>query len=195
MSLDPGVRTFQTTYDAAGLATEWGKGDMSVIHGLCRRADKLQSTMTKKTGSKRRGAKREWWRSLDKIKHKVKEIHCKLAVWLCENYSVVLIPKFESSNMVCKGKRKISSITSRNMLTWAHYRFRELLKTKAALYPWVKIVECSEAYTSKTCGCCGDINAALGGSKTFRCGKCGYEIDRDLNGARNVMIRYLTSVG
>lgn len=192
VALDPGVRTFQTTFDDSGVSTEWGKGDMRVLYGMCRLADKLQASMIKKKGSKKRGAKREWWRSLDKIKNKVKEIHHKLAKWLCENYAVVLIPKFESSNMVTRGKRKFGCITSRNMLTWSHYTFRELLKTKAELYNGVRVVECSEAYTSKTCGQCGTINATLGASKTFECAECNYKADRDINGARNIMLRYLS---
>ena len=45
--------------------------------------------------------------------------------------------------------------------------------------------------TSKTCGCCGKINAKLGGAKTFQCSHCGYEADRDANGARNILLRYI----
>ena len=78
------------------------------------------------------------------------------------------------------------------MLTWSHYGFRETLKAKAELHPWVNVIECDECYTSKTCGKCGELNSKLGSSKTFRCDKCDYVADRDINGARNVMIRYLT---
>jgi putative transposase len=192
VSLDPGVRTFQTTYDASGLATEWGKGGMSTIYTLCHRADKLQGVWQAKKGKKRRSTKRAWLRLLERIKHKVKEIHCKLAKWLCDNYKVILIPKFETSQMVRRAKRKIHTTTARNMLTWSHYRFRERLKTKAELYPWVKVIECEEPYTSKTCGQCGEINAKLGGAKTFQCSKCGYIADRDVNGSRNILLRYLS---
>lgn len=192
VALDPGVRTFQTTYDATGLATEWGKGGMSVIFCLCRRADKLQSSMAKKTGSKKRGCRRAWWRMLDKIRNKVDEIHHKTAKWLCDNYTSILIPKFEVSRMVKKSNRKISSAVTRNMLTWAHFRFREFLKSKAQLRAGVSVVEVNEAYTSKTCGLCGELHSTLGSSKTFKCAKCGYVADRDINGARNILLRYLT---
>ena len=192
VSLDPGVRTFQTTYDTSGLATEWGKGDMDAVFNFCRRADKVQAVWQAKKGSKRRATKRVWLRMLEKIKNKVTEVHRKLAVWLCENYKVVLVSTFETSRMVRRGRRKINSRTARGMLTWAHYRFRQLLKAKAQLYPGVNIVECDEPYTSKTCGCCGDINYKLGGVKTFRCKRCGYVVDRDINGARNILLRYLT---
>jgi len=192
VALDPGVRTFQTTYDAAGLTSEWGKGDMTQIFLLCRRADKLQGEAAKKKGSKRRGARMQRLRLLESIKDKVKEIHRKLAVWLCENYKVILIPLFESSKMARRGARKLNKNTTRNMLTWSHYSFRELLKNKAELYPWVNVIECTEEYTSKTCGRCGEINSKLGGAKTFKCKPCGFVADRDINGARNILLKYLS---
>jgi putative transposase len=192
VALDPGVRTFQTTYDATGLATEWGKGDMKQLFKLCLGADKLQSSWAKKKGAKRRSTKLAWHRVLFRIKNMVKEVHRKMAAWLCESYRVVLIPKFESSRMVKRGGRKIRSKTARGMLTWAHYAFRSMLKDKAELFPWVTIVECDEAYTSKTCGQCGVIHQTLGGAKTFRCKSCGYVADRDISAARNILLRYLS---
>ena len=53
---------------------------------------------------------------------------------------------------------------------------------------------CDEPYTSKTCGGCGAIHAKLGASKKFVCPAvgCGYKADRDANGARNILLRYLT---
>jgi putative transposase len=193
VSLDPGVRTFQTTYDASGLATEWGKGDMNQVYIMCRRMDKLQARHDlEKKRSKKRYLKKAWLRMIDKVKNKVKEVHRKLALWLCETYTVVLIPTFESSNMVRKGARKINSKTARGMLTWSHYAFRQLLKNKAELHPWVHVVETEEPYTSKTCGCCGEIKQTLGGNKVFKCKKCDYVADRDFNGARNILLRYLS---
>lgn len=192
VALDPGVRTFQTTYDANGLATEWGKDDMKQLYRLCLNADKVHAAWKAKTGSKRRSTKLAWHRVLLKIRNKVKEVHHKLASWLCETYKVILIPKFESSRMVRRGRRKIRSKTARNMLTWAHYAFRAILKDKAELFPWVKVVECDEPYTSKTCGCCGIINHKLGGAKTFRCKECNYVADRDISAARNILLRYLS---
>lgn len=189
VALDPGVRTFQTTYDDSGFSTEWGNGNMKAIFGLCRRADKLRRAVNK---SERRGERKRRLRLYDQIKNKIKEVHCKLAVWLCENYTEILIPVFESSRMVLKSKRKISSTSARNMLTWSHYSFRQLLKSKSELYPWVSVIECNEAYTSKTCGRCGELNHMLGSSKTFKCAKCAYVADRDVNGARNIMLRYLS---
>jgi putative transposase len=192
VALDPGVRTFQTTYDATGLATEWGKDDMKRLFILCRFADKIQSAWQKKKGSKRRSTKLAWHRALFRIKNKVKELHRKMASWLCENYKVILIPKFETSRMVRRAGRKIRSKTARGMLTWSHYAFRALLKDKAELFPWVKVIECDEPYTSKTCGNCGELHHTLGGAKTFKCKHCKYVADRDISAARNILLRYLS---
>jgi hypothetical protein len=54
------------------------------------------------------------------------------------------------------------------------------------------IIRCSEAYTSKQCGACGELNDKLGGgSKTFNCQKCGTVADRDVHAARNILLRCL----
>jgi putative transposase len=45
-----------------------------------------------------------------------------------------------------------------------------------------------ESYTTKTCGDCGRHNE-VGSLKIIRC-RCGFVIDRDLTGARNIMIKY-----
>ena len=80
------------------------------------------------------------------------------------------------------------------MCNWAHYRFRQLLLAKAELFPWCTLLVCDEAYTSKTCGECGELHAKLGAAKTFRCPHpgCGYKADRDVSAARNILLRYLT---
>lgn len=165
---------------------------MQQLFRLCLVADKLQSAWAKKKGSKRRATKLAWHRVHFRIKNLVKEVHRKMASWLCENHRVILIPKFEASRMVKRAWRKIGSKTVRGMLTWSHYAFRAMLKDKAELFPWVSVVECDEAYTSKTCGGCGNLHHKLGSAKTFRCQGCGYVADRDINAARNILLRYLT---
>ena len=78
------------------------------------------------------------------------------------------------------------------MCTLSHYRFKTTLKHKAMEYPWVHVIDTTEEYTSKTCGECGAIHRNLGSKKIFKCPQCGYEADRDFNGARNILIKHLT---
>jgi len=194
VALDPGVRTFQTCYDADGLVTEWGKADMTDIVKECCTADRLQSriTLTKNNRVKRRKLRLAWLRKLQSIRNKIDEVHKKMSTWLCTNYRVILIPKFETQNMIKKVNRKIGSATVRGMCNWAHYRFRQMLLSKVELYPWCKVIVVDEHYTSKTCGCCGVIKHNLGTNKNFYCDSCHYKADRDISAARNILLRYLT---
>src|SRR5690606_32666862 len=127
-----------------------------------------------------------------KIRCLVDEVHKKLSRWLCQEYDIVLLPIFETQKMSIKNKRKIRSKTARAMLTWSHYRFQQRLINKSREYPWCKIIICDEQYTSKTCGFCGYIKTNLGGSKIYKCDQCQIKLDRDINGARNILLRYLT---
>ena len=94
--------------------------------------------------------------------------------------------------MIIKNKRRIRSKTARAMLTWSHYRFQQRLINKSREYPWCKVIICDEQYTSKTCGHCGVIKQNLNSSKIFKCSSCHVTIDRDFNGARNILLRYMT---
>lgn len=107
----------------------------------------------------------------------------------CKNFETIFIPIFETSQMAKRSKRKITSKTARSMLTFAHYRFKQFLKAKAEEYG-CKVVEVSEAYTSKTCSYCGTMQE-IGSKKILQCKGCGAVVDRDLNGARGIYLRAL----
>lgn len=194
IALDPGVRTFMTGYSPEGTLVEWGSGDMQRIFRLCRVHDKLQSKWSQKQVKhrKRYRLKKAARRIRKKIQNLVDEVHKKLTKWLVSSYETILLPKFETSNMVTRAQRRIGSKTARQMLTWSHYRFQQRLLNKSREYCSTQVIICDEAYTSKTCGCCGKLNEKLGGSKTFHCPSCRVTMDRDVNGARNILLRYLT---
>ena len=92
--------------------------------------------------------------------------------------------------MVLKSQRKINRKSVRNMLTWSQGKFASHLE-KMAARKGVLVVRCNERLTSKTCTNCGHIHNNLGGSKIYKCPQCGYVIPRDINGARNIMLRAL----
>jgi len=135
---------------------------------------------------------RAYLRLLLRLRYKIDEAHKKLATYLCRNVSIVLLPKFETSRMVKNADRNISAVTARKMMNWGHYRFREMLINKAALSSSCQVIICDEHYTSKTCGSCGELHHNLGKNKTFICPHCHYEADRDINAARNILLRYLS---
>jgi hypothetical protein len=83
-----------------------------------------------------------------------------------------------------------STYQVRKMMTWSHCRFLNRLLSKAEELG-KKIVIVSEAYTSKTCSACGWVDQNLGGRKVFGCRRCGWVVDRDVNGARGIFLRGL----
>ena len=195
IALDPGVRTFMTGYDPHGVAFEFGRQDIGRIYRLCHAVDDLQSRWSQKgvDHHRRWRMRRAGARIRTKIRHLVDDLHCKLVKFLVRRYTVVLLPKFATSQMLRKGQRRIRSKTARAMATWSHDRFQQRLLNKMREYPWCKVVIVNEAWTSKTCGRCGWIHQQLGGNKVFRCGRCHLECDRDLHAARNILLRFISS--
>jgi putative transposase len=89
--------------------------------------------------------------------------------------------------MVLKKSRKINRKSIRQMLTWAHYRFKQHLKHKA--FEFGKIVlDVNEAYTSKTNNWTGEIMNV--GSREWITVD-GIRVNRDINGARGIFLRAL----
>jgi putative transposase len=189
IALDPGVRCFQTGFDGQRFI-EFGKGDIGRITRLCQHLDNLMSKISQATGRKRQSMRKAAGRMRNRIRNLIDEAHRQIAHYLTSNYKVIFLPTFETSQMVAKSKRKIRSKTARQMLSWAHYRFSQVLANQAELTQ-TRLIEGSEAYTSKTCTKCGHIHTTLGGSKVFKCPSCGHKLPRDWNGALGYMLRAL----
>jgi len=189
IALDPGNRTFLTGFDGETVL-EIGKGDIGRINRLCSHLDKLYSRMSKVSKRQRYKMRKAANRMRERIQSIVKDLHNKAAKILTDNYKLIFLPTFETSQMVLKPTRKINKKSVRNMLTWSHYKFAQHLIQSAARQG-VIVVRCNESYTSKTCGNCGHIHQKLGGAKVFKCPKCQVKLNRDVNGARNIMIRAL----
>lgn len=216
VSIDPGVRTFATCYDPDGLVCKWGcsvsSADPSASTKLWRianQANSIRSRMkdphlrTNVIGRGKRHRRRRHMRRATallerRIHNLVSELHHKLALWLCRNYEVVLLPSFRVSQMVRKKgprgrRRKIGRRTVKEMYSLGHCMFREYLKYLASRYGTL-VCECDEAYTTQTCGACGVLNC-VGGSETYRCGTCGAVFDRDENASRNIMLKFAQDNG
>jgi putative transposase len=189
-ALDPGVRTFHTIYDSTGCIFEVGKNDIGRIYRLCYYLDNLESRITSASSKKQKYRMRNAaLRMRLRIRNLVDECHKKLVTFLLSEYEVILLPSFETKDMVSRRKRVLSSKSARAMLTWSHYRFKQRLLFKRQEYPWCKILVVDEAFTTKTCGHCGKLHPTLTSSKVFHCPSCGVVLDRDANAARNILLK------
>ena len=52
----------------------------------------------------------------------------------------------------------------------------------------VSIVEVNPTYTSQRCSQCGWTRKKNRSGKSFKCDKCGYAADADLNASRNIFL-------
>ena len=124
-----------------------------------------------------------------RIQNLINELHHKTARFLVDNFDVILLPDFKTSGMVTRSQRRIRSKTVRNLLSFAHHRFRNFLRHKASENGRTVLIV-NEAYTSKTVSWTGEINHKLGGRKTVTSSD-GRRMDRDHNGARGIFLRAL----
>ncbi len=191
IALDPGVRTFLTGFDGNDFL-EFGNGDFGKIAKLCSHLDKLKSRHDKSKGSRFKRLRYKIKQAMQQLRTRIKnlrsECHKQIASYLARNYEVIVLPTFETSEMVAKKRRKLHSKTARAMMTWAFYQFAQTLEHLCNRYG-SKLVRITEEYTSKTCTKCGHVHRKLGSSKNFKCPSCGYEIPRDCNGAVGIFLK------
>jgi putative transposase len=193
IALDPGVRTFLTGFDGNNFL-EFGAGDIGRITRLCFKLDDLMSQRDLAEGFKnchlRSQLSKAAFRLRMRIKNLVNEMHRKTASYLAKNYGAVAMPTYETSDMVLKVARKLRKKSVRAMLSWAMYRFSQVLGNQCAKYGSI-LIRHTEEYTSKTCTRCGHIHQTLGGSKVFNCKNCGNSLGRDENGALGNFLKAL----
>ena len=191
VALDPGVRSFMTWYtnDSVG---KIGEGAFFRIQRLCERLDELLSRAAKSPARRRRNMRRAAGRMRVRIENLVQELHRQAARFLVDHFEVILLPGFETSEMVERGSRNIRSKTVRNLLSLAHYRFSQFLRHKAQ-ETGVVVIGVNEAYTSKTVSWTGEILKNLGGASVVE-SQDGERMDRDYNGARGIYLRALGDI-
>ena len=56
-----------------------------------------------------------------------------------------------------------------------------------------RFISVDESYTSKTCTSCGILNDVRD-SEVYKCTSCNLIIDRDINGARNILLKGLVDI-
>ena len=197
ISLDPGVRTFLTGFcpnNQDYQFIEYGKGDVAKLVRLSHHVNKMIGMKAKELRkNKRKNLKRAIARLRLRIQRLRQDCHHRIVNHLVTNFDTVVIPAFNTKDMVKKENRKIGKITVKSMLLWSHFSLRQRLLEKAK-QTHTTIIVTTEEYTSKTCSKCGIIDPKLGGSKTFKCKHCKWRIDRDFNGSVNILNKYLTKL-
>ena len=193
-SIDPGLKNFLTIYSDNSI-DKIGIGIKDTLQKICKDIDIIISKQYKKkegkykyNHQKRRNLKKVLHRKIKYLDNLKEELHNKSVKYLCDNYGKIIIPPFETQKMV--SNIKLDSKTSRNLMCISYYKFLSKLKSRCIEYD-IELVIRPEYYTSKTCTRCGNIKHDLKNANTYICKNCDLKIDRDINGARNILLRNL----
>jgi putative transposase len=142
-----------------------------------------------------------------KMKAKVQRVHIEIAnkrrdylhkttTTMCKNHAIVCIEDLKVRNMSKSAKGTIEdpgrnvrakSGLNRSILDQGWFEFRRQLEYKQA-WNGGMVVAVTAQNTSRRCSVCGHISADNRRSQArFRCTNCGFEIDADVNAARNIL--------
>lgn len=196
--LDPGYRTFLSGIDVNGNHFTIGDNcyqklkDLKIKYAIiCSRLKKIKTASKEKKDFKeflklkrqKRFQTKCKYLNLNKIAHYVKELHNQAINYLVKHYDTIVLGKLEIKNII---KSTTSKAFHKMVLSINHYAFRCRLENKCkALNKTLQTV--NESYTSQTCFNCSNRKLNLFSKKTYNCNNCNVVLDRDLNGAANIL--------
>ena len=189
VAVDPGIRNFGTYLSTDGRFGWVGQRAFERVLKLNIRIDKLRSRIsTSKDKMERLRLRRAINRMYHRIRDLVDELQWKFINFLTKEFSTVIFPPFNVSDMTKAENRKIRKVVVRSMMALRFYVFKKRLKNKCK-ERHVLFVEQNESWTSKTNSFNGEVMTNLGGREFFS--HEGFKINRDLNGSRNILLRAL----
>jgi putative transposase len=109
--------------------------------------------------------------------------------------STVVIGDLSQRQMVTKAHQEKTRFRSRAIYNdWGLYGFVQMLTYKC-LHAGKRLELIDERYTTKECCRCQHRQDMPLWKRTYRCGNCGLVLDRDVNGAVNILQRFLARLG
>lgn len=182
VAIDPGVRTFLTGVGNK-VTFNFGTNIREMMKPKLERLDKI------KTNRNKRIYKRYELAINKSIKNKIEDLHWKAIDYLTNKFKTIVIGNWSTKRI---GEGQLDKMTKRIATRLCYYKFLQRLKYKSQSKN-INLLIVDESYTSKMCSYCGHINEHLRGSKTLNCHGCNMRIDRDINGARNIMMKGILS--
>jgi putative transposase len=182
-ALDPGIRTFMTMYSPTEVV-QFGTDASEKMYKISKEMDIIQSSMTNTNHLRKRDLIKALHRKIKKIQNMKNDLHWKTINYMTNKYKKIILPRFETSIMV----RNLTHEMSRKMCTFSFYKFKSRFIEKC-IDKGVELIIGTEEYTTKTCTNCGNIKN-VGNAKIYNCSNCKKEIERDINGARNIYLKH-----
>jgi len=186
ISIDPGIRTFLTCI-SNDKVIEIGRNVSSELKMMHTKIDNYNDKKKKASKIKNRIKQLKITRLREKIKNKVSDMHWKIINYL-KRFKNIVIGKWSTKDIISNKSSILKSMNKRIAQSLCFYQFLMKLEYKSKVYS-NNVVMVDERYTSKMCSHCGNIKEDLGGNKKYECEKCKIVIDRDINSARNILIK------
>ena len=210
-SIDPGIKTPFTVYDPHdGSITEIGTSKDSLeriknplktlsTHAKLERIRRMYRRVlirlnVKKKESVTRKEKHKCMRienCLKRLRYKktylIDELHYKVIQYLVCNYDVIVMPYFDTQQMLKQKKLSKKSKQAMSDLNFSLFRDRLISKVESQGKVWLEV---SEAYTTKSCVQCGHILKTMDlKQRTFECPSCCLKLGRDIHSAISILVR------
>jgi transposase len=173
-SIDVGCKNFISLYGLDGLCYKI-KSDYSLIDKILQN-NKLEYNIKDNI-----------------IKSLIKELHISSAKLICSKYDIIYVGLVNNKGNI--NSKKMNTIEDNLLKIVSHKEFLDTLLEIASLYDkTIKIVE--ESFTSVQCGVCGEFNKFGrifneddSERRKYTCKFCNNEFCRDINAARNILIK------
>jgi transposase len=154
------------------------KHNHNLIKLLNKRIDELKKRRKRKN-------KRKLLNKLEKRKKNlIDEIHWKTITDITSFNDIIFYGNINNHDIV---KNSNNTYLNRDINDLKFYLFKERLIFKSLLKNKYVILV-NEAFTTKTCSCCGS-RYEICKSKTYICSKCNNTMDRDINAAKNILLK------
>jgi IS605 OrfB family transposase len=184
--IDPGVRTFLTSYNNKNEIIEY-KHNRNYLKKL---NDKIKMLKSIRTSPRNKGIRiRYRKKQINKIEKKkidlTNTLHWNVINDLLKSNDIIFIGDIKSHDIVKNGKNKT---LNRDFNDLKFYIFKKRFLYKASLIN-KRVYFINEAYTTQACSCCGNLHKNIGDSEIYDCRKCKKVFGRDENSAKNIMMK------
>ncbi len=164
-----------------------------------RRLRRLGRTVSRrrKGSTRQRRATSRLARTYRRVRNLRRDYLHKLTTYLAKNHGRVVIEDLNVRGMMCSARGTVEKPgrnvrakagLNRALADAAFAEFRRLLDYKCRWYGSRLVVAPRSFASSRRCSGCGQVREDLSlGERVFVCAACGFEIDRDLNAALNLV--------
>ena len=181
--IDPGVKTFMTSFGNNGCI------EYKYKESLLQKLDKKISYLTDRRRTNRnRVTKKKINRIETRKGNLIDELHWKTINRLLKMNDFIFYGDIKSHDIVKNGKNRTLNTDMNNL---KFYKFKQRLLFKS-IEREKKVYEVKEHYTTQTCSFCGSMYKP-GLSRVYHCRNCEKIIGRDVNAAKNILMKGIIS--